>query len=274
MNLERWLTAMVPTLVFILEKLSLTLVILVLIFNDLFRYTSTAMDNTAKAVLTTLRDVRQVVDEQVRKLLILKSEIKQKVIPEKSIPLIFESLLLSVSSNHPPLSLAGFSTFGHFLKRLSLQGMTWMISPFVEAFASAVIARLNDPNERVRAGASETLYNLQHSDDTASVTAVQDCLNLALTGDAMTRVAALNQIFCVSFLGPRSDPALTVRYRRAKPWTLSSTRLFRLLSRISSSKNPTPTSPPTRVSFVNTLTSHSSDCSSKSSQLLLCRSEG
>lgn len=66
MDRKLWLTTMVPFLVAVLEKFALTLVILVLILNDLFRYLSTAMDNTAKAVLTTLQDVRQDFDEQVR----------------------------------------------------------------------------------------------------------------------------------------------------------------------------------------------------------------
>ncbi|KAL4809343.1 clasp N terminal-domain-containing protein [Aspergillus unguis] len=156
------------------------------------------MEKRASTTAAVLRDKEASVDAKVTQILGLKSEIKQKNVPDTAVPSIFESLRLCICSKHVSLSLAGFSTFGHFWKRLILQGIVWSFDPLVDAIAAAVAARLSDQNDRVRNAASETMYNLQHSDGPGFQIAIENCLKLALAGDPNSRIAALNQIFWTS----------------------------------------------------------------------------
>ena len=112
------------------------------------------MEVTAKDLLVALKSSGVSVDGKVTHLTKLKSEIKQKNIPENAVSTIFDALHHAISSQHSSLSAAGFSALGHLLKRLYLQEQYQPIANNGRNLYPLLLERLGDHKERIRAQAA------------------------------------------------------------------------------------------------------------------------
>ncbi|KAJ5682431.1 Protein stu1 [Penicillium macrosclerotiorum] len=109
------------------------------------------MEAKAAELLAAFKNPNLSVDAKVAHLTAIKSDIKQKNVPEGAILTIFETLKLSLSSQHSSVLSAGFSTLGHFLKRLSIQDQQqWIVNQARDLYP-ILLDRLGDHKERVRA---------------------------------------------------------------------------------------------------------------------------
>ena len=118
------------------------------------------MEAKAAELLAAFKNPNLSVDAKVAHLTAIKSDIKQKNVPEGAIPTIFETLRLALTSQHYSVHGAGFSTFGHFLKRLSIQDQQQWIVSQARNFYPVLLERLGDHKERVRAQAASIFTEL------------------------------------------------------------------------------------------------------------------
>ncbi|KAL4915543.1 clasp N terminal-domain-containing protein [Aspergillus aurantiobrunneus] len=118
------------------------------------------MEAKSTELVAVLKNSNLSVDVKVSQLLGLKSDIKQKNVPERAVPQIFECCRLSIGAPHLALITAGFSTLGHFLKRLFLQGEDNLILRHVEKLLTLLLQRLGDHRDRVRAQSAQALTDM------------------------------------------------------------------------------------------------------------------
>jgi CLIP-associating protein 1/2 len=108
------------------------------------------MESRATELLAILRNPNTSIDSKISFLANLKSDIKQKNVPEAAIPPIFESLRLAIAAQHSSLSSAGFSALGHLLKRLYIQEFHNVVAFHARQLYSLLLERLGDHKERLR----------------------------------------------------------------------------------------------------------------------------
>ncbi|KAF3397776.1 Protein stu1 [Penicillium rolfsii] len=118
------------------------------------------MEAKAADLLAAFKNPNVSVDAKVAHLTAIKSDIKQKNVPEGAIPTIFDTLRLALTSQHSSVLGAGFSTLGHFLKRLSIQDQQQWIVSQARNFYPLLMERLGDHKERVRAQAASIFTEL------------------------------------------------------------------------------------------------------------------
>ncbi|KAJ5620704.1 hypothetical protein N7510_004688 [Penicillium lagena] len=118
------------------------------------------MEAKAAELLAAFKNPSVSVDTRVAHLTSLKSDIKQKNVPEGAIPSIFETLRLALNSQHYSVLTAGFSTLGHFLKRLFIQDQQQLVVNQARNFYPTLVERLGDHKERVRAQSAQIFTEL------------------------------------------------------------------------------------------------------------------
>lgn len=118
------------------------------------------MESRATELLSTLKNPNTSIDAKVTALTNLKSEIKQKNVPEAAVLPIFESLRLAISNLHSSLSSAGFSTLAHLLKRLYIQEFQNLVAFHARQLYPVCLERLGDHKERLRTQASQAFTDL------------------------------------------------------------------------------------------------------------------
>ncbi|PYI06935.1 ARM repeat-containing protein, partial [Aspergillus sclerotiicarbonarius CBS 121057] len=118
------------------------------------------MEQKAAELVAILKNANLAIDAKVTFLNGVKSDIKQKNVPENAVPSIFEALQLSIGSQHSALLSAGFSTLGHFLKRLFIQEQHQLVALQGRHLYSLLLERLGDPKERIRAQAAQAFTDL------------------------------------------------------------------------------------------------------------------
>ncbi|GLA26047.1 suppressor of tub2 mutation [Aspergillus niger] len=138
-----------------------------------------SMEPKATELVATLKNLNLAIDAKVSFLNSVKSDIKQKNVSEGAIPPIFESLRLSIASSHSTLLSAGFSTLGHFLKRLFIQEQHSIVASQARHLYPLLLERLGDHKERVRAQAAQAFTDFWPA---ASHEVEQHVLGTALVG--------------------------------------------------------------------------------------------
>ncbi|KAI2728243.1 hypothetical protein CBS147354_2776 [Penicillium roqueforti] len=118
------------------------------------------MEAKAAELLAAFKNPNLSVDSKIAYLSSVKSDIKQKNVPEGAIRAIFETLRLAIGSQHYSVLGAGFSTLGHLLKRLAIQDQQQWIVHQAESLYPILLERLNDPKERIRAQAASIFTEL------------------------------------------------------------------------------------------------------------------
>ncbi|OQE23822.1 hypothetical protein PENSTE_c008G00202 [Penicillium steckii] len=118
------------------------------------------MEAKAGELLAVFKNPNVSIDSRVAHLTAIKSDIKQKNVPEEAIVTIFDTLRLAINSQHYSVASAGFSTLGHFLKRLSIQDQQQWILSQVRNFYPVLLERLGDHKERVRAQSASIFTEL------------------------------------------------------------------------------------------------------------------
>ncbi|KAJ5434134.1 hypothetical protein N7491_004729 [Penicillium cf. griseofulvum] len=118
------------------------------------------MEAKAAELLAAFKNPNLSVDSKIAYLSSVKSDIKQKNVPEGAIRPIFETLRLAIGSQHYSVFGAGFSTLGHLLKRLAIQDQEQWIVHQAQSLYPILLERLNDPKERIRAQAASIFTEL------------------------------------------------------------------------------------------------------------------
>ncbi|KAL2824927.1 clasp N terminal-domain-containing protein [Aspergillus cavernicola] len=137
------------------------------------------MEPKAVELVAVLKNGNLAIDVKVAHLLGLKSDIKQKNVPEGAVTPIFQCLRLAIASPHVALLAAGFSTLGHCLKRLFIQEQHSLVALHAHDLYPSLLERLGDHKERLRAQAAQAFTDLWP----AANAEVEHCvLELALTG--------------------------------------------------------------------------------------------
>ncbi|KAJ9231172.1 hypothetical protein DTO166G5_6944 [Paecilomyces variotii] len=139
----------------------------------------TIMEAKAIELLAILRNSNASVDTKVTHMTALKSEIKQKNVPESAITPIFDSVKQAIASPHTSLSGAGFSALGHLLKRLGIQQQQHAVVLQSRYLYPLLLERLGDHKERVRAQAAQAFTELWPA---AGADVEHHVLEVALTG--------------------------------------------------------------------------------------------
>ncbi|PWY81257.1 ARM repeat-containing protein [Aspergillus eucalypticola CBS 122712] len=137
------------------------------------------MESKATELLASLKNLNLAIDAKVSLLNSMKSDIKQKNVPENAIAPIFDALRQSISSPHSTLLSAGFSTMGHFLKRLFIQEQHSIVASQARNIYPLLLERLGDHKERVRAQAAQAFTDFWPA---ASHEVEQHVLGTALIG--------------------------------------------------------------------------------------------
>lgn len=118
------------------------------------------MEAKAAELLAAFKNPNVSIDAKVAHLTAIKSDIKQKNVPEGAIPIIFDTLRLALTSQHYSVLGAGFSTLGHFLKRLTIQDQQQWIVSQARNFYHVLLERLGDHKERIRSQAASIFTEL------------------------------------------------------------------------------------------------------------------
>ncbi|PYH98537.1 hypothetical protein BO71DRAFT_416180 [Aspergillus ellipticus CBS 707.79] len=118
------------------------------------------MEPKAAELVSALKNSNLSIDAKISYLTGVKSDIKQKNVPEAAVPSIFEASRLSIASQHSSLLSAGFSTLGHLLKRLFIQEQDHLIALQGRILFPLLLERLGDHKERVRAQAAQAFTDL------------------------------------------------------------------------------------------------------------------
>ncbi|KAJ5082505.1 Protein stu1 [Penicillium argentinense] len=135
------------------------------------------MEAKAAELLAVFKNPNVSIDSRVAHLTAIKSDIKQKNVPEGAIVTIFDTLRLAINSQHYSVCSAGFSTLGHFLKRLSIQDQQQWILSQARNFYPLLLERLGDHKERVRAQSASIFTELwSHSSEESEYYVLQCAL--------------------------------------------------------------------------------------------------
>lgn len=118
------------------------------------------MEAKAVELLAALKNINQSIEAKTAHLASIKSDIKQRNVPEGAVSPLFESLRYSIGSQHFSLLCAGFSTLGHFLKRLLIQDQHDLVSAHARYLYPLLLERLGDHKERVRVQAAQAFTEL------------------------------------------------------------------------------------------------------------------
>lgn len=113
------------------------------------------MDARATEVLAALRNSNISIEAKTTHLTKLKSDIKQKNVPDVAISTIFEVFRGAIASQHSSISAAGFSGLGHLLKRLHLQDLHQAVASQGRHMYPLLLDRLGDHKERIRTQAAQ-----------------------------------------------------------------------------------------------------------------------
>jgi len=108
------------------------------------------MENQAFEVLQLLSHSTATTDAKLSQLTSLKSEIKQKHVPEPAVSTCFEIARRAIQAPHSSLSNVGFSLLTNLLKRLSLQHQYHHIATQGHKTYAILLERLGDSKERIR----------------------------------------------------------------------------------------------------------------------------
>ncbi|KAJ5097219.1 Protein stu1 [Penicillium angulare] len=109
------------------------------------------MEAKAAELLAAFKNPNLSVDAKVAHLNGIKSDIKQKNVPEGAITTIFDTIRLAINSQHYSVCSGAFSTLGHLLKRLTIQDQQQWIVSQARNFYPVLTERLGDHKERIRA---------------------------------------------------------------------------------------------------------------------------
>jgi CLIP-associating protein 1/2 len=137
------------------------------------------MDIKATDLLAALKNSNNSIEAKAAQLTKLKSEIKQKNVPESAVATIFDAFRYAISSQHSSLSGAGFSALGHLLKRLYLQEQHQIIAGQGRSTYPLLLERLGDHKERIRAQAAQAFSDFWSA---SSVEVEHHVLEVALVG--------------------------------------------------------------------------------------------
>jgi CLIP-associating protein 1/2 len=118
------------------------------------------MESKATELLAVLKSTNATIETKVATLTGIKSDIKQRNVPEGAIIPIFEALRLAIAAQHSSLSAAGFSAFGHLLKRLYIQEHHHAVAAQARHLYPLLVERLGDHKDRVRAQAAQAFTDL------------------------------------------------------------------------------------------------------------------
>lgn len=148
------------SLLFELFSISLSLYVFILALPSQFYDLIPNMETKAAELLAALKNANFSIDAKAAQLTLVKSDIKQKNVPDGAILPIFESLRLALASQHSSLLSAGFSTLGHFLKRLFIQEQDSFVALQGRMLYPILLERLGDRRERTRAQAAQAFTDL------------------------------------------------------------------------------------------------------------------
>ncbi|KAL2369773.1 protein stu1 [Blastomyces gilchristii SLH14081] len=137
------------------------------------------MEARATEVLAALKNPNLSIEAKTQQLTKLKSEIKQKNVPEVAISTVFEAVRHAISSQHSSLSAGGFSSLGHLLKRLYLQELHQAVAAQGRSTYPLLLERLGDHKERVRSQAAQAFSDFWES---SPVEVEHHVLEVALVG--------------------------------------------------------------------------------------------
>lgn len=161
------------------------------------------MEAKAAELLTVFKNPNVSIDSRVAHLTSIKSDIKQKNVPESAIPTLFETLRLALSSQQYNVSSAGFSTLGHLMKRLSIQDQQQWIVSQAKNFYPLLLERLGDHKEPVRIKAAQIFTDLWPIAHNEVEYYILDC---ALVGkNPRGKETSLHWLAKVRPLGPQKD---------------------------------------------------------------------
>ncbi|KAE8148924.1 clasp N terminal-domain-containing protein [Aspergillus avenaceus] len=118
------------------------------------------MESKATALVSILQNNNQTIDAKVSSLQSLKSEIKQRNVPEGAVQFIFQAVHIAIGSHNVPLYTSGFSTLGHLLKRLYLQDQSALVFTHARAILPVLYERLGDHRPPVRKMASQAFTDI------------------------------------------------------------------------------------------------------------------
>ncbi|KAJ5937955.1 hypothetical protein N7454_004297 [Penicillium verhagenii] len=118
------------------------------------------MEAKASELLAAFKNPNLSVDAKVAHLTGIKSDIKQKNVPEGAIATIFETIRLALTSQHYSVASGAFSTLGHFLKRLAIQDQQQWIVSQARNFYPILTEKLGDHKERIRAQSASIFTEL------------------------------------------------------------------------------------------------------------------
>lgn len=133
------------------------------------------MEAKAAELLAVFKNPNVSIDSRVAHLTAIKSDIKQKNVPDGAITTIFDTLRLAITSQHYSVASAGFSTLGHFLKRLAIQDQQQWIVNQAQNFYPVLLERLGDHKERVRAQSASIFTELWSHASSEAEYYVLDC---------------------------------------------------------------------------------------------------
>ncbi|KKZ65297.1 hypothetical protein EMCG_08813 [[Emmonsia] crescens] len=137
------------------------------------------MEARATEVLAALKNPNLSVEAKTQQLTKLKSEIKQKNVPDIAISTVFEAFRYAIASQHSSLSAGGFSALGHLLKRLYLQDLHQAIAAQGRSTYPLLLERLGDHKERVRSQAAQAFSDFWQA---SPVEVEHHVLEVALVG--------------------------------------------------------------------------------------------
>ncbi|OAX81560.1 hypothetical protein ACJ72_04094 [Emergomyces africanus] len=137
------------------------------------------MEARAIEVLAALKNPNLSIETKTQHVTRLKSEIKQKNVPDVAISTVFEAFRCAIASQHSSLSAGGFSALGHLLKRLYLQDLHQAIAAQGRSTYPLLLERLGDHKERVRAQAAQAFSDFWQA---SPVEVEHHVLEVALVG--------------------------------------------------------------------------------------------
>lgn len=175
----------------------------ILILNAVQTYLDIRMDKTANESLIILKSSSHSVDAKVTQLTKLKSEIKQRNVPDAALSTVFTATRSAIASPHQTLSSTGFGTLSTLLKRLYLQEHYNTIAGNGRNFYPLLLDRLGDHKEPIRSQAAQAFTEFWSA---APSEVEHQVLETALVGkNAKAREASINWLLTVRF--PSRPPA-------------------------------------------------------------------